>query len=113
MNAPISNAVVLEKDGHPAFVVLPFEEYRRLVEREMAAEGCLPHEVVGKHVLENKPLVLAWREYLGLSVEEVAKRLNVTPATVSDLESSDRRLTPARRKKLAAALGIRPEQLSG
>ena len=52
----------------------------------------------------------AWREYLQLTQEECARKLGISQAAYSQLETSNnpRKTT---RNKLATALGINPEQL--
>lgn len=52
----------------------------------------------------------AWREYLQLTQEECARKLGISQAAYSQLETLN---TPRKttRNKLATALGINPEQL--
>ena len=56
-------------------------------------------------------LVRAWREYLGLTQKEVAKRMGITQAALSQMEAGEKRLRKATLEKLAAAMGIGVEQL--
>jgi transcriptional regulator with XRE-family HTH domain len=71
----------------------------------------IPHEVVGGVVRKGWSLPRAWREHLGLSQTEVAQRMGISQAALSQLEVPGRR----RRKKtldaLAKALQLSPEQL--
>ena len=53
----------------------------------------------------------AWREHLGLTQAVVAQRLGVSQAAVAQFEAAEAKLKPATRGKLAAALGVSPEQL--
>jgi hypothetical protein len=46
-----------------------------------------PNEVVEKSVVKEKGLVLAWREYKGISQAEMAKRLGITQAAYTQMES--------------------------
>ena len=49
--------------------------------------------------------------YLGLTQKEVAKRMGITQAALSQMEAGEKRLCKATLEKLAAALGIGVEQL--
>lgn len=93
-------------DGQPAFVVMPYAEYMRRIAHE---EGLIPHEVVSATVDGASPMK-AWREYLGLTQAEVAKRLGVSQAAYAQTEAAARpRKTTAAR--VATALRIAVEQL--
>jgi len=71
----------------------------------------VPHEVVGLHIERNLTYLLAWREYLGLTLVEVAERAGITQAALSQMESGEAKLRKATREKLAKAMGLNPEQL--
>ena len=101
---------VLEKDGKPVFVVVPYEEYLDLLSKA-EQDVTIPHEVVEYVVDKDCSLVRAWREHLGLTQAEVAKRLGITQASLSQMERAGHNLRPATIRKLAAALGVHPEQL--
>lgn len=107
--------------GVPAFVVLPFIDFAR--EHPVEAEAIktqkpwipegdgVPHAIVGKVVKEGQTYLRAWREYLGLTQAELAMKAGITQAALSQMESGESRLRKATRVKLAAAMGITPEQL--
>lgn len=108
--------------GVPAFVVIPFADFARehpkeaeaikpLHPRVPAGEG-VPHEVVAMHVDREITYLRAWREYLGLTQAEVAKRAGMTQAALSQMESGATKLRKATREKLAKAMGLNPEQLA-
>ncbi len=50
--------------------------------------------------------IRAWREHLGVSREELGRRLAVSPAAVAQMEARSARPRAATLKKVAAALGI-------
>jgi len=107
--------------GLPAFVVLPFAEFAREHPKEAECirplhpripEGdAVPHEVVSAHIDQGITYLQAWREYLGLTQEEVAARAGITQAALSQMESGESKLRKATRAKLAQAMGLNPEQL--
>ena len=88
MNEP-TNIQTIMQDGKPALVVIPFDEYIRLFPTTpRVPEGdAIPHEVVGLTIKKGYTLVRAWREYLGLTQKDVAKRMGITQAALSQMEA--------------------------
>ncbi|MFO1431160.1 MAG: helix-turn-helix transcriptional regulator [Candidatus Competibacteraceae bacterium] len=112
MNAP-TNVQTIWQDGKPAFVVIPYEEFVRLFpQTPRIPEGdAIPHEVVKLHIQGNMSMVRAWREYLGLTQEQVATSMGISQAALSQMENPGARLRRKTLEKLAAALGVSVEQL--
>ncbi|MDW3684613.1 helix-turn-helix transcriptional regulator [Cupriavidus sp. CV2] len=106
MNAPTNVQVINGPDGKPAFVVIPYGEYVASHANEI---GLVPHDVVTRTVDGATP-ARAWREHLGLTQAEVARRLGISQSAYAQQESSDK-LRKASRGKIAAALGVAAEQL--
>jgi DNA-binding XRE family transcriptional regulator len=110
------------QDGVPAFVVLPFADFAR--EHPLEAEtiksskpwvpegSSIPHAVVSAHIEQEITYLRAWREYLGLTQAEVADKVGITQAALSQMESGESKLRKATRVKLATAMGLNPEQLA-
>lgn len=75
-----------------------------------ASHDLILHEVVSRMV-DGASAIRAWREYLDLTQEEVSQRLGITQPAYAQQETSakPRKLT---REKIAAALGIKPNQLA-
>ncbi|MCA9925188.1 MAG: helix-turn-helix domain-containing protein [Anaerolineales bacterium] len=108
MNALINHQII-EKNGQPLFVLVPYEEYLSLIEPDMTVT--IPHDVVERHVLEGLSLIRAWREYKGLSQQEVAEKLGISQSAYSQMEKPDANLRKSTLAKLATALDLLPEQL--
>ncbi len=72
----------------------------------------IPWEVVKRSIGEEVSMARAWREYLNLSQEEVAARMGVSQASLSQTEAA-KRPRKATLEKVAKALGITLEQLRG
>ncbi|TWC71720.1 helix-turn-helix domain-containing protein [Herbaspirillum sp. SJZ099] len=106
MNASTNVQMINGPDGKPAFVVLPYDEYVRLYQKE---KNLIPNEVIGATVEGATPL-RAWREHLKLTQAEVAQRLGISQPAYAKQENSET-LRPATIAKIAAALGITSEQL--
>jgi DNA-binding XRE family transcriptional regulator len=103
-----TNVQYIEQNGKPAFVVIPYDDYIKLLPTEDVA---IPHEVVGLVVKKGMNLVKAWRTYLGMTQSEVAKKAGISQAALSQMEKTDNPLRVATLEKLAIALGLSIEQL--
>lgn len=104
---------VISYDGEPAFVLVPvddFEKIRPLIEQEGVKDN-IPQSIVEAHILREVPLVKAWREYLGMTQEQVAKKTGMEQSAIARLERGG--VTPrlATLKKIAMAMGISVEQI--
>jgi transcriptional regulator with XRE-family HTH domain len=75
-------------------------------------EITIPLEVSEIACKGRKSLARAWREHLGLTKEQVAKRMNISPAALEQIEARSAKPRKATLSKVAAALGIKVEQLS-
>lgn len=106
MNAPTNIQIINGPDGTPAFVVIPYADY---IADRVEARDLIPHAVIERTVEGASP-ARAWREHLGLTQVEVAKRLGVSQPTYAQLEGSET-LRKSSRLRIAAALGILPAQL--
>lgn len=104
----LTNVQFIEQSGKPVFVVIPYEEYLKLLPPE---EVTIPHEVVGLVVKKGMNLVKAWRTYLGMTQAAVAKNAGMSQAALSQMEKTENELRTATLEKLAAAMGISVEQL--
>jgi ribosome-binding protein aMBF1 (putative translation factor) len=107
MAEPIKHQIIKQGEN-PLFVLVPYDEYIDLIRDE---ELTVPQEVVEKHIIEDKTMIKAWREYKGISQKELSKKIGISQAALSQLESrgTERKSTI---EKLAKALELEPEQLS-
>ncbi len=102
---------IIEDKGVPAFAVIPYEDYLKLVRPPEKDDDYIPHEVVGLMVKQGYNTVKAWRIHLGLTQKEVAQRAGITQSALSQMESSDNEMRTATLEKLAAAMGVSVGQL--
>jgi len=103
----------IEYEGSPAFVLVPFDVFKKirpLLDRE-AVKDAIPHEVVKRNVLDDVPMIKAWREYLGMTQGELAEKAGVTQPAIAKLERQGANPRKPTLKKLATAMGITLEQL--
>lgn len=109
---------ILEADGKPAFVVLPYDEYLLLtggkpVEKaRVPADDSVPHEVMRMQVKNDWSLIRAWREHLGITQTEMASRLGIRQPSYAAMEALDAKPKKTTRERIAAALGVSLEQVS-
>jgi len=71
----------------------------------------IPKEVIDLAGNGRKSLARAWREHLRLTKEEVAKRMGISPAALEQIEARSAKPRKATLSKVAAALGVKVEQL--
>ncbi|REF27994.1 helix-turn-helix protein [Xenorhabdus cabanillasii] len=116
---------ITDENGNKQAVVLPIAEYERLLAaldhdedyvsipytKGANDDETIPHEVISIMVDEKIPLHAAWRIYRGLSQTEVAEKLGIKQAAVSQFEKAERP-RQATLEKLAALYGCRPTQLT-
>lgn len=112
MKAP-ANVQIITQNGDPAFVVIPYDDYVKIFPEKIKLKGGqkLPRAVANLAAKNRFSLARAWREYLKLTQKEVAKKMGITQAALSQMESGKRKLRQASLDKLAAALGIKVDQL--
>ena len=110
-----TNVQIIKQDGHPVFAVIPYEEYVRIFSKSprIPKSGNIPNDVVWLSIDKGYTLARAWREYLGLTQKQVASRMGISQAALSQMESGEKKLRKASLEKLAVALGVTVEQLRG
>jgi len=109
MNKPIKVQTINSIEGTPLFVVIPYQDYLHWYEN---TENLIPHEVVSLMVQQQHSPLRAWREYLKLTLTEVAERIGITQATLAQLETGEVKLHKHTLRKIADALSITIEQLN-
>ena len=108
MNARTEFQVIVGADGKPAFVVLPYAQFRRM--RASFALGTVPNEVVNISFERGVSPMVAWREHLGLTQDEVAQRMSISQAAYAQMERA-KRPRKATLESIAQAMGLEAEQL--
>jgi DNA-binding XRE family transcriptional regulator len=118
---------IIEKNGQPEWAVVPYEEYQRLVaEAEMlqdiraydevklalanGAEELIPSEVTYA-LLDGENPIRVWREYRGLTQQQVADEAGISKPYLSQLESGQRKGTAEVLAAVARALNVSLDDL--
>ncbi len=96
--------IINSESGEPLFAVIPYEEFQQIRKHIEDEELTLPNKVVGLHILEGKSLLCAWREYKGISPDEMAEDMGMTSDEYLQTENK-KILSPHILKKAAEVLG--------
>lgn len=117
----------IEKNGRPEWAVVPYEEYQRLVEQaEMlqdiraydetklalaqGEEELIPSEITYA-LLDGENPIRVWRDYRGLTQQQVAEAAGISKPYLSQLESGRRKGTAEVLAAVARALKISLDDL--
>jgi len=74
-------------------------------------EDTVPREVAEEAILNEMPLIKAWRLHLKLTQKEVAEKAGITQAALSQMERTENTNRTATLEKLAFAMGLNVEQV--
>jgi DNA-binding XRE family transcriptional regulator len=104
--------IIRDAGGLPAFAVIPFEQYKALIQQKPKnkVEPAIPIEVVEQALQHEWSAARAWREHLELTQTAVAQRMGITQGSYAQLESK-KTIRKSSREKIAKALGIHEAQL--
>ena len=93
--------------------MIPYDEYIKVFPNTpWKPDGDLiPQEVVGMTIKNGYTLIRAWREYLGMTLSEVAEKMHITSDVLSQIESGEKKVRSKTIEKLSKALGLTIEQL--
>jgi len=119
---------IIERDGKPEWAILPYEEYLQLVEQAELIEDIrdfdkisaaiergdvelIPAEVVNA-ILDGKNPVKVWREYRGLTQQQLADIVKISKPYLSQIETAKRTGTTDILSRIAKALDVSLEQIA-
>ncbi len=114
---------IITQKGNPAFVVIPYKEYEKLLEAfenlediEAAQQAkndtneYIPFELV-KRIGEGESPIKVYREYRKISQTVLAKKLGVSRQYISQIEAKERTGTAKLLKKIAKILNVEIDDL--
>jgi DNA-binding XRE family transcriptional regulator len=118
---------IIERNGKPEWAVLPYEEYLKLIEQaelledirdfdeidaaiKRGEEELIPAEVVNA-ILDGKSPIKVWREYRGLTQQQLADMVGMSKPYLSQLETGKRTGTTEVLSTIAEALDVSLEQV--
>jgi len=122
------NVQLIEKDGHPVFAVIPYDEYQALLDQTRvnqeypeldkvvavvkAGEETFPLEFVEK-LIETDSKLREWRKYRRMTQVELAGTAGLSQAAIASIESGKRIPHMDTARKLAHALECDIDDLFG
>lgn len=116
------NIQLIERDGKPEWAVLPYEEYLKLLEQaemledirdydaakaalENGEDEVIPAEVVFA-ILDGENPIKVWREYRGLTQQQLADKTGISKPYLSQIETGKRKGTTEILSAIAKALDV-------
>jgi DNA-binding XRE family transcriptional regulator len=110
---------VIHKNGKPAFAVVPIDDWQRIIDalddledilfleayQAQPNEEFLPAEMVDALLGGDNP-IRVWREYRGLSQQQLAEQAGISKPYLSQLEAGRREASQRVIRRLAAALRV-------
>lgn len=116
------NLQLIERDGKPEWAVLPYDEYLKLLEQaemledirdydmakaeiERGEDELIPAEVVYA-ILDRENPIKVWREYRGLTQQQLADTAGISKPYLSQIETGKRTGTTEILSAIAKALNV-------
>jgi DNA-binding XRE family transcriptional regulator len=119
----MTNHQTIHVDGKPAFVVIPIDEWRRIVERLEGREDVAALEAFRRDKEETFPIavadaliagenpVLVYRKHRGMTQVDLAGQCDIAVPYLSQIENGKRKASAAVLRKLAEALSVSMDDL--
>ena len=119
------NVLIIEKDDQPEYAVLPFEDYRRMIDllddnsdcaaidcalREDEAGDTIPSEIVNA-ILDGATPLRAWRQHREFTLEMLADRIGVSKKYLSQIENGQKSGTVDLYRQLSSVLDVELDDL--
>lgn len=121
------NVQIIKKNGKPEWVVLPYKDFEKINELlediedikdiekylksvEDNAEDVIPGEVTFA-IIDGTHPIRAWRKYKNIKMNQLAKKVGISGAYLSQIENGKRNPTIETLKAIANALEIEPEMI--
>ena len=119
------NVQIIEKDGRPEYAVLPFEDYRRMIDllddnsdcaaidralHEDEAGDTIPGEIVNA-ILDGVIPLRAWRRHREFTLEMLADQIGVSKEYLSQIENGQKSGTVDIFRRLSNVLDVALDDL--
>lgn len=113
-----------DQHGNPLYVVLPIEEYQRLIaddddqwedipySADEFDDVTLPNEVVSIMIDKDVSAIAAWRIYRGLTQAQAAEQAGITQAALSQIEKKGTKPQAKTREQFASIYQCHADQLA-
>jgi DNA-binding XRE family transcriptional regulator len=112
---------VIEKNGRPEWAVIPYEVYQRLVEQAEMVQDIRAYDEAKKAIEQGEELIASevtyaildgenpirvWREYRGLTQQQLAEIAGISVPYLSQIESGKRKGSAKVLRAIAEGLGL-------
>ena len=119
---------VIERNGKPEWAVIPYEAYRRLVKEAEMLQDIRAYDKVKRAIEEGEELIPSkvtyaildganpirvWREYRGLTQQQVAEAAGISVPYLSQIESGKRKGRAEVLAAIAKELGLSLDDIVG
>lgn len=105
MEFRIMNVQVIARDGEPEYAVLPWAEYQALLQAAGMSPASAPAPVEAAPTAALAQ-IKTLREGLGLSIDQLARTVGISPHYLTMIEEAQRQPDTAIQRALARALGV-------
>ena len=121
------NVQIIEKNGKPEWAVIPYKEYQKYYSAQEDAEDIKDIETNIKAIKEGEEIAIpgeitfaildginpvrAWRKYQHIKMNELANKVGISPAYLSQIENGKRNPTVDTLKAIAKELNLEVEML--
>lgn len=114
---------IIEKNGKPEFAVVPIDEYRLLLEKaeelddvtafdkamhelDSGVDESIPAEIAEKLVAGKENPMKIWREFRGMTQQQLAKQAGISQGQVALIEGGKREGKVSVLKSIASVLNV-------
>jgi len=121
------NIQLIERDGKPEWAVLPYEDYLKLLEQaemledigdydaakaelEKRENELIPSEVVFA-IIDGENPIKVWREYRGLTQQQLADAAGISKPCLSQIETGKRKGSTEILSAIAKALDVSQDEV--
>ena len=101
------NVQVITREGEPEYAVLPWAEFQALLKAAgLPSKSAAPEAAAPQLPMAKLSQMGSLRQGLGLSIEQLARTVGISPSYLELIETAERQPDAAIRRALARALSV-------
>lgn len=101
------NVQVITREGEPEYAVLPWAEFQALLKAAgLPSKSAAPEAAAPQLPMAELSQMGSLRQGLGLSIEQLARTVGISPSYLELIETAERQPDAAIRRALARALSV-------